>query len=155
MARVADLVDFNSSKDAAVRYDERMGEIAAALGLSQLRRLSSFIERRRALAAIYTRDLAGSPLGLPGDRNGCEPCWQRYVVRVAGGSQWIRARLAARGIDSPRPVRQPLHWILGRNGYPGTETAHREALSLPLYPALEKDDARRVAHEVLRCLGER
>jgi perosamine synthetase len=155
IARVEDLVNYDARGDAAVRYNERMGEIPAALGLSQLGRISQFLEWRRRIAEIYRDELDGNGLILPIERQGCEPAWHRFVVRVKGGAQWIRARLSRRGIDSPRPVHQPLHWILGRGGYPGAETAHREALSLPIYPSLREDDARRVAREVKACLSER
>jgi perosamine synthetase len=152
---VEDLIDYDDRGDVSVRYNERMGEIPASLGLSQLSRLPEFLERRRTIAAIYDELLGGNGLILPVSRAGCEPAWHRYVVRVKGGAQWVRARLTRRGIDTPRPVNQPLHWILGRGGYPGAETAHREALSLPIYPTLTDDEARHVAHEVGRCLKER
>jgi dTDP-4-amino-4,6-dideoxygalactose transaminase len=152
ISRAEDLIDYDDRGDAAVRYNERMGEIPAALGLSQLGRISDFLERRRRVAAIYREELDGNGLILPRERQGCEPAWHRFVVRVKGGAQWIRAQLSRHGIDSPRPVHQPLHWILGRGGYPGAETAHREALSLPIYPLLEEADARRVAREVKACL---
>jgi perosamine synthetase len=154
ISRAEDLIDYDERGDAAVRYNERMGEIPAALGLSQLGRITDFLERRRRIAAIYREELDGNGLILPLERQGCEPAWHRFVVRVKGGAQWIRARLSKRGIDSPRPVNQPLHWILGRGGYPGAETAHREALSLPIYPLLGESDARRVAREVKACLDE-
>jgi dTDP-4-amino-4,6-dideoxygalactose transaminase len=154
VSRVEDLIDYDDRGDAAVRYNERMGEIPAALGLSQLGRISEFLERRRRIAEIYREELDGNGLILPLDRQGWEPAWHRFVVRVKGGAQWIRARLSRRGIASPRPIHQPLHWILGRGGYPGAETAHREALSLPIYPSLEESDARRVAREVKACLAE-
>ncbi len=152
---VEDLVNYDDRGDTAVRYNERMGEIPASLGLSQLSRLPQFVARRRRIAQIYREGLSGNGLILPPERPGCESAWHRFVVRVTGGAQWLRARLAKRGIDSPRPIHQPLHWILGRGGYPGTETAHREALSLPIYPSLSDDDARRVVREVRKCLKER
>jgi perosamine synthetase len=154
ISRVEDLVDYDDRGDAAVRYNERMGEIPAALGISQLGRIGQFVERRRHLAGVYRKELDGNGLVLPRERPGYEPSWHRFVVRVKGGAQWIRGHLSKRGIDSPRPVFQPLHWILGRGGYPGAETAHREALSLPIYPSLTDDDARRIAREVKACLGE-
>jgi dTDP-4-amino-4,6-dideoxygalactose transaminase len=152
MSRVSDRVDYDARGDARVRYNERLGELGASLGLAQLARLESFIGRRREIAQVYRNELEGTDLLLPPDDQWREPVWHRFVVRVTGGSDWIRTELADRGIASPRPVYQPLHQILGRGDYPGAETAHREALSLPIYPSLGDDDVRFVAEEVRRCL---
>ena len=152
MTQAIDLVEYDARDDAEVRYNERMGEIAASLGLSQLARLDLFLEERRAIARVYREELAGAPVHLPGVRSGSEPAWHRFVVRVAGGAAPVRAALAERGIDSPLPVHRPLHHILGRTGFPGADTAHEEALSLPIYPSLSHDDARCVAREIRRCL---
>lgn len=155
MSRVADLVDYDQRNDATVRYNERMGEMAASLGLAQLRRLDDFLERRRTIAGIYREELEAAPILLPPPEAACEPAWHRFVVRLARGADRVRSKLSGRGIASPRPVHQPIHRILGRRGFPGAETAHREALSLPIYPSLDDDDARRVAREVRQCLDDR
>jgi dTDP-4-amino-4,6-dideoxygalactose transaminase len=42
-------------------YNCRLSDIHCALGLSQLRRLDSFIEKRRDLAALYRMSIAGLP----------------------------------------------------------------------------------------------
>jgi len=153
VSRIKDLVDYDAREDAAVRYNERMGEVAAALGLSQLSRLRAMLGRRREIARIYREELAGTSLGLPPHEIGSEPTWHRFVVRVAGGADRLRAALEAAGIASPHPIHQPLHEILGRGGFPGSRSAHQEALSLPIYPSLADEDVRRVAREVQRCLN--
>ena len=46
-------------------FNYRMTEMQAALGLSQMQRLSSFVERRRELAKKYNELLSGLPVTLP------------------------------------------------------------------------------------------
>ena len=155
MNRAADLVDYDGRDDPGVRYNERMGELAASLGLSQLARLAGFVERRRAIARVYLAELAGAPVQLPREEPGTGAAWHRFVIRIPGGASPVRSALAAREIDSPPPVHRPLHRILGQDGFPGADTAQKEALSLPIYPSLTTEDARRVAREVGRCLASR
>jgi len=153
MYRVADAVDYDERGDSAVRYNERMNEIAAALGLAQLERLGEFVERRAEIAAIYCRELAASGLLLPATESEARPSWHRFVVRVPGGADEIRARLVSRGVASPRPIHRCLHTVLGQSGFAGSELAYREALSLPIYPTLTDDEVGTVVREVLACLN--
>ena len=81
-----------------VGRNNRFTEIAAAMGLSQLRCLPEFLERRRRVAAVYDEMLLKSELFVPLlAENGSVPSYWRYVAtptvqidRVA-----LRDRLAA------------------------------------------------------------
>lgn len=151
--RILDLVSYDAREDAAVRFNERMGEVQAALGITQIERLEEMISRRRVLAEIYRESLAGSPAILPTLDPEAEPSWHRYVIRIPGGSEPVRRHLESRGVRSPKPVHRPIHEILELQDYPGTEVAQREALSLPIYPTLSDENARFIAEEVLACLA--
>ncbi len=63
-------------------WNYRITEMQSALGLSQLARLDSFIERRRALADNYDAALANLPLRLPGRQEGANSSWHLYVIRL-------------------------------------------------------------------------
>ncbi len=75
-------------------------------------------------------------------------------MRLQGDVDRFLARSAAGGVRCERPVAIPLHRLLRREGYPGTETAHREAVSIPLYPSLTADEADRVIEVVSMELKE-
>ncbi len=83
-------------------YNYRMTDIQAALGASQMRRLDTFLERRRTLAARYDRLLAGLPLQLPHQEAWAASAWHLYVVQLADGARVTRdesfARLREAGI---------------------------------------------------------
>lgn len=49
-----DLGDFD-----AIGYNYRLTDIQAAIGVAQMRKLTSILQRRREIAAIYDRELAG------------------------------------------------------------------------------------------------
>ena len=64
-----------------IGYNYRITDIQCALGLSQLRRLDSFLERRRALADRYIAVLADSPfVSLPAIPDNATHAWHIFVV---------------------------------------------------------------------------
>jgi perosamine synthetase len=126
-----------------LRFNYKMTDLQAALGLCQLRRLPAFLERRRVLAERYTAHLQAlglKPPTAPPDRT---PIHYRYVVSVpdaAGAAE----RMRAFGVECKPPVACPLHRYLRQSGFPRTDRAHRTALSVPLYPSLREDEVDRI-----------
>ena len=68
MRKIRDLIEVDEREDYKLRFNYRMSDIAAALGLTQLKRLNSFIAKRRANAAFYNQNLKQSDILLPEDR---------------------------------------------------------------------------------------
>ena len=128
-------------------FNYRMTDVQAALGLSQMRRIDEFLEKRRALAARYNTLLTDLPLTLPYQHADGSSAWHLYVVRL----DRRRLRLTRRQVfDAMRaqsigvnvhyiPVyRQPYYQRLGfaPSGWPEAERYYAEAITLPLYPAM-------------------
>ncbi len=147
LRRARDLRDYDGRARLAVRFNYKMTDLAAALGLSQLRRLEAFLDRRRALAERYTAALRSLPVRLPETRRDRTRIFYRYVIGVPDARDLAR-RLGPQGIECKPPVARPLHRLLGDGRCPGAEVAARTALSLPLYPSLATADAERVARAV-------
>ncbi|AMA08231.1 UDP-4-amino-4,6-dideoxy-N-acetyl-beta-L-altrosamine transaminase [Picosynechococcus sp. PCC 73109] len=63
-------------------YNYRMTDIQAALGVSQMKRLDEFVERRRFLARRYDELLADLPLTLPWQHPDTESSWHLYIIRL-------------------------------------------------------------------------
>jgi UDP-4-amino-4,6-dideoxy-N-acetyl-beta-L-altrosamine transaminase len=129
-------------------YNFRMTDLQAALGLSQLQRLDTFVQRRQWLAQRYQRALRGLPLTLPVSRPGTISAWHIYVVRLQLASLrpsrrevFEAMRAAGCGVQVHYiPVHlQPYYRKLGfRPGdFPHAEQYYEEALTLPLYPGLK------------------
>ena len=135
-------------------WNSRLDEIQSAILRVKLRRLDHNNDRRRALAAVYTRTLAGRPgLAVPVVREGCEHVYHLYVVRVERGRRdalrdFLGKHQVATGIHYPVPIHlQPAYrGRLGDTGsFPVAEQAAREIVSLPLYPQLAVAAVERVA----------
>ena len=146
-------------------YNFRMAEIQAAIGLTQLRMLPERNEQRRANAAYLTERLRG--VVTPKEMPGCYHVYHQYTVRVpsADGTSTERDALASKlanaGIQTkvfyPVPVyRQPLYLNLGyREHLPVAERLSREVLSLPVHPALSRDDLKTIVRAVNEATEQR
>lgn len=131
-------------------FNYRMTDIQAALGLSQLRRLETYVARRNELAARYDAALKELPLQLPTIRPGNRSAFHLYVVRLLadGTSKTHREvfdALRARGVGANlhyMPVHlQPYYRGLGfqPGQFPEAEAYGRTAITLPLYATLTDD----------------
>ncbi len=143
LRRAREMRDYDGRPDHRTRFNYKMTDFQAALGLSQLAKLGEFLERRRWLAGRYTAALEA--LGVPAQPPppGRTPIYYRYVVRVPDAAG-VAARMRELGVECKPPVFRPLHRYLGLGGFPRTEEAHRTALSVPLYPSLSEVEVQRV-----------
>ena len=128
----------------------KMTDLQAAIGLAQLNRLSELLERRLSLARSYREALAGSSAFLPVVPVGRSHVYYRFVMRISmSGSDSDElseclGRLERQGVQCRKPVFRSLHRYLGLEGFPASEAAEQEALSVPLYPALTDEDVTQV-----------
>ena len=132
----------------------RLDELQAALLRVGLSHLEAWNERRRALAAFYTRELQGTGVEPLVEQPYAHSVAHLYVVRHPRRDALAKA-LERRGVGTlihfPIPLHlQPAFALLGgkRGDLPVVEQASGEILSLPLYPELTDADARRVADAV-------
>lgn len=145
----------------ALGFNYRMTDVQAALGLSQMARLDEFVLHRQAIARHYDQALADLSLKTPWQHADSYSSYHLYSIRLklVEGEQTQRNtydELRAQGILVNLhyiPVyRQPYYEVMGfKEGYcPEAEQYFREALSIPMYPAMS--DAQ--VDEVTRRLRE-
>jgi dTDP-4-amino-4,6-dideoxygalactose transaminase len=165
------------SRDAWRRYDAggswfyevvapgfkyNMTDIQASLGLWQLRKLEGFQERRRAIAAAYSKAFAATDaLETPVSRPHIEHAWHLYVLRLRPGAlrigrdDFIR-ELAARNIGTSVHF-IPIHihpyyrdtYNLEAAAFPNAMESYGRMLSLPINPRMSDGDAGDVIQAVL------
>jgi dTDP-4-amino-4,6-dideoxygalactose transaminase len=147
-------------------FKYNLTDIAAALGLQQLKRLPAFQERREQLAARLNAGLAGLPLVLPpvapaGDRHS----WHLYVVRLSDDAGVPRdefiERLFRLGIGVSVhyiPLHLQPYWRdrygLRPEQFPHSQRAYERMVSLPLYTRMTDADADRVCAAVRHALQD-
>ncbi len=150
---------------AELGFNYRLSDIQCALGLSQLRWLSGFIEQRRAIARRYDDAFANlpgvNPLAL---RSGRQHSYHLYVVRLdedclSVDRGRIFAALKAEGIGvNVHYLPVYLHsYYRERFGTrpglcPAAETAYEQILSLPLFPGMTDGDVNDVIEAVWKVV---
>ena len=136
MERIYDLRDYDNKDDYRVRYNYKMTDIQAAMGIEQLKKLPDFIYRRRIIAERYNEGLKDLPVRLPMASSESDSIWFRYVIyseRANGLTRYLHEK----GIGALKPVFKPLHLLLGNKGdCPVTEKVWNNTISLPIYPLL-------------------
>jgi len=143
-------------------YNYRMTDIQAALGVSQMRRLSEFVLKRHLIARRYDRLLDGLPVEIPYQLEDTYSGLHLYVIRlklddIQRSHKQIFEGLRENGVGVNVhyiPVHlQPYYAAMGfqQGDFPESERYYSEAISLPMYPALSEEDQGRVV-EVLRSL---
>ena len=147
-------------------FNCRLTEIQAALGVSQLRNLESFIEKRTRIANQYIRDFSNSIIVKPAQSISTKSSAHHiFPVRVNFNKTLIsRAMLMdslrAEGIGSQvHYIPIPMHPYYRRLGYtmdslPESLSYYYESLSIPLYPKLRRSQQRRVVQALNRLLSK-
>jgi dTDP-4-amino-4,6-dideoxygalactose transaminase len=151
LSRISDLRDYDEKDDDALRYNYKLTDMQAAMGLAQLRKLPGMIARRREIAAIYDGALQKYPVSLPFCPRNRDHIFYRYVIRTPRLMD-VLASGGKNGIGYRRPVYKPLHRYLGISGYPETEAAFNEAVSIPIYPTLKDQEIKAIIENLSQIL---
>jgi len=151
LERIRDLREYDQRESHSVRYNYKMTDIQAAMGLSQLQKLHDFITSRREVAEIYFRAFEAFDLDLPPRDAG--HIYYRFVIRLKKDAGPLISSMAKKGIECARPVYKPLHRYLKIDGYPVTEQVWFRSISLPIYPSLTKEQADQVETSLTSLFG--
>ena len=149
----------------AAGFKYNLTDIAAAIGVQQLRKIDRFLQRRQQLARAYADGLQGLPLQLPPDAaEGSGHAWHLYVVRLAPGARLGRddmiGKLSELGIGTSVhfiPLHRHPFWrdscALSPAQFPMAEASYRSMLTLPLYTRMSDADQQRVIAAVRGLLA--
>lgn len=139
-------------QQVALGLNYRITDIQAALGVSQMTRLSQYVTRRQEIAARYDRLLTDLPVMLPWQHPDSYSAFHLYVIRMqldkiapVSHRQVFEALRAADIMVNLHyiPVHtQPYYKAMGfQNGdFPESEQYYREAISIPMHPSLTDEE---------------
>jgi len=159
-ARMRQIIDHGQERKyyhTRIGFNYRMNDMAAALGLVQLKKLGRLNRRRREIASYYDDHIACQGICRPVVVPGMTHVYHQYVVKVTGEFPLTRDELAAylqekgigTGVHYPLPVhRQPVFSGTKTGNCPVAEELSRTVLSLPVHPCVTDGECRYIC-EVL------
>lgn len=141
-------------------YNYRMTDIQATLGISQLKKIDSFINRRSEIAALYDQLLSDIPgIITPKVEEDVEPGWHLYMIQI---NEKIISKPRAEIFKEMRSLNIgvhvhyiPVYWhpYYQKQGYkkgicPHAERWYERALTLPIHYNMSDQDV----HDVVDTL---
>lgn len=137
-------------------YNFRMTDIAAAIGIEQLKKLEKFNRQRIKNAGYLSKKLEGiDGIITPKVREGCRHVFHQYTIRITlefGKSrdeviEVLQKNEIGFGIYYPLPIhKQKLYRKLGyEDKLPVAERMSKQVLSLPIHPGVTKKDLDKIA----------
>lgn len=144
ISKIKDLREYDNKDDYRLRYNYKMTDIQASLGLSQLSSLEKFIAKRKEIASLYFEEFKDCDFSLPVWKKGKEHIYYRFVVKTKDDASVYLKKFQQKGIMCQRPVYKPLHVYLKLAGFPNSTEAWQKAISIPLYPSLREEEIEKI-----------
>ena len=146
-------------------FKYNLTDIAASLGIHQLKKVEQFQKRREEIANYYNENLKELPLTLPPmPLNGDVHAWHLYVIQLNEDPPLSRDRFIELMYESGIgcgvhyiPLHLHPYWRenyeLTPEMFPVSQRVYEQSVSLPIYSKMTNDDARRVVDRVVFLLG--
>jgi dTDP-4-amino-4,6-dideoxygalactose transaminase len=168
--RTAELVKMVRTHGEKAKYasemlgcNYRMSEMQAAIGVVQLDKLPTFVEKRRSNAHRLNEMLSNAgKLRLPKEPEGGKHSWYLYTARLQNGSEAERNKimeeLHKKGIGSEAYYVNPVHQMpfyhsnFGTRKLPETEKAAKQVFSLPVHPGVSEEQIEYISKTLLQLL---
>lgn len=152
-------------------YNFRITDFQCALGISQMKKLDSFVKRRREIAARYNQAFAGmKELVTPIEGENVKAAYHIYVIQLRTellkvGRKELFEALRAEGIGVNVHY-MPLHlhpyyqkeFGYKKGDYPNAERYYERAITLPIFPKMSDEDIDSViqaVHKVIHYYGNK
>ena len=131
-------------------FNSRMDDLHAAILSVKLKYVHQWNDRRREIAAMYSKALAGTSLKLPFELPGYRHVQHLYVVETTTGKRdELLKFLENSGVDAkchyPIAIHQQADYPWGKQaqivgGVPHSEWNAANCVSLPMFPELTQDE---------------
>jgi dTDP-4-amino-4,6-dideoxygalactose transaminase len=142
-------------------YNYRLPAIQAAILRVKLRRLDSWTDTRRKLAAEYDRLLEDADVICPVSPADARHVYCLYTIQ-ADDRDRLQKELESAGIQTAVHYPLPIHLMPAytdarykAGDFPVAEACARRVLSLPLYPQMTTHQVQSVAGEIIRLLPKK
>jgi dTDP-4-amino-4,6-dideoxygalactose transaminase len=132
--KAREFIDYDKHVPA---FNFAMNDLQAAMGIVQLKKLNTFLDKRFFMAGEYEKICHNK--GWKYQDNGYQQNYYRFIITGSFVNR-LKQHLADNGITAIVPIesRELLHNMLGldASNYPNAEWVSTHTLSLPIYPDL-------------------
>jgi dTDP-4-amino-4,6-dideoxygalactose transaminase len=146
-------------------YNYRMTDIQAALGISQLKKLNKFIEKRRTIVKSYDKAFKNNPyFDIPVEKDYAYSSYHLYPIRLKDKYKNKRKNIFSEMRKSGLGVQvhyipvylQPYYQNMGfkKEICPVGEDFYQREISIPLYFSIGKEEIAYVIKTIFQILGE-
>ena len=148
-----------------VGFNYRMSDIQCALGISQLKKLSQFVKKRRLIANYYKKLLKDDKrFILPSENKDIFHSYHLFPLQIDFNKTKINKsilfkKMKKKGINLQVhyiPIyRQPFYrkkYNFKKENFKNSERFFKRVLSLPIYPSLTFKDANRVIKTITKLI---
>jgi perosamine synthetase len=141
-------------------YNYRLTDIHSALGLSQLKKLDRFVNRRREIVAQYNKAFEGlDEVVVPSEKEYVRSAYHIYIIQVQANRRKVFDALQEEGIGAQVHY-VPVHYHpyyqkkfgYKKGNFPVTEAYYENALTLPLFPKMTDSEVEKVIKSVWSSL---
>lgn len=164
VAKLRDCGRVSQYEHDVVGFTSRLNTANAAIGRVQLKRLEEWNERRRTIAKLYCSLLSDlhEVVLPPNDESEVKPVYHLYVIRTHfrdALKAWLERNGVKCGIHYPLPIHlQPIYRKLfgyKEGDFPKSELLCKTALSLPMFPGLEKQEIHYICGKIREFFDQR
>ena len=133
-----------------IGYNFRMTELAAAIGIEQLKKLEKFTRKRIKNATFINKNLIKSEeLIIPTIPSGYRHVFHQYTLKVRNHDYLINKLKKVSigfGIYYPLPVhKQKPYNSFSNKSFPISERLSHEVVSIPIHPNLKTNDLKKIS----------
>lgn len=158
--KIRDFIDYDKKdyNPGEFRFNFKMSDIQAGLGLAQMKKIKTILKRRKKIASLYFKlledDERRGKVKLPPKKNNI---FFRFPVILNGlSSDFVILNLKRKKIFAEKLIFKPLHFFYAEEqNLQNTQTAYEKGISLPIYPNLSHESVRLVSKEFRKQINSR
>ena len=141
-----------------------MTDIAAAMGLVQLKRYPAMLARRKEMFDLYKKSFAADDrFILPQESENFKSSYHVYTLKIRNADEAVRDEIIAKCAENgvacnvhfiPLPM-HPFYHGLGYKieDYPNAYDMYKNEISLPVHTLMSDDDIAYVANTIKKCMS--
>jgi perosamine synthetase len=138
---IKDLKEYDKKRKFKLRYNYKLSEVQAIMGLQQIEKIEYFVNKRRKLFEYYKNRLKNCKnIKIFEPLKNTEPVFYRFIIQITDKENIdeIIANYKKFDIEVAKPIFLPLDkYYYGKFICKNSELLYNTTLSLPIYPTLD------------------